>query len=308
MLAESTEGVNGLLLTVALGQEENRWKRITIIAREYGGTIMGKAEEGSAITLDELRMAIGEKRIRPAYQPIVEVASGQVVAEEALARLMTSNGAEIPASAFIELAEDKGQVHHIDFQLISHTVRRCVGKVAQGDAPIDHFVNISADLLQYPGLVQDILDLAVQSCTSCFSAVPEQKPLVIEITERQLLTDIPRTREVLAPFLDFGLRLAIDDFGSGYSSLLYLADLPVTFLKLEGELVRRAPYEPKVRAILRGVQELAEELEVKTVGEFVEDERTLDTIREIGIDWAQGYHFGRPEVDHRVNWLDGIPG
>ncbi|MDH5784430.1 MAG: EAL domain-containing protein [Chromatiales bacterium] len=265
---------------------------------------MNNRADTLAVTLAELRLAIDEQRLRPAYQPIIELATGQVVAEEALARIITPEGDVIPAEAFIQMAEERGLVHLIDHQLISHTVRRCVGQLAGGASPIDHFVNISADLLEFPALVQSILDLAVQSCTSCFASVPEKKPLVIEITERQLLTDIPRTREVLAPFLDFGLRLAIDDFGSGYSSLLYLADLPVTFLKLEGELVRRAPHEPKVRAILRGVQDLAQELEVKTIGEFIEDERTLDCVREIGIDWAQGHHLGRPEVDHRTNWLD----
>ncbi len=255
------------------------------------------------VALDELNLAIDQLRIRPAYQPIIDVASGQVVAEEALARLITADGAVVPAEAFIEIAEQHGLVHLIDHQLVSHTVRRCVGQLSCGSSPIDHFVNISADLLEFPELVQDILDLSVQSCTSCFSDVPDKKPIVIEITERQLLTDIARTREILAPFLDFGLRLAIDDFGSGYSSLLYLADLPVTFLKLEGELVRRAPHEPKVRAILRGVQDLAQELGIKTIGEFIEDERTLDSVREIGIDWAQGHYLGRPEVDYRINWL-----
>lgn len=267
---------------------------------------MNNRADKLTVTLGELHLALDQQRIRPAYQSIVEVATGQVVAEEALARIITPEGSVVPAEAFIAMAEEHSLVHLIDHQLISHTVRRCVGQLAGGTSPIDHFVNISADLLEFPDLVQDILDLAVQSCTSCFSDVPEKKPIVIEITERQLLTDIPRTREVLAPFLDFGLRLAIDDFGSGYSSLLYLADLPVTFLKLEGELVRRAPHETKVRAILRGVQDLARELDVKTIGEFVEDERTLDCVREIGIDWAQGNYLGRPEVDYRINWLDGF--
>ena len=80
-----------------------------------------------------------------------------------------------------------------------------------------------------------------------------QKPLVIEITEQQLLTDVKEAKRILQPFLDFGLRLAVDDFGSGYSSLHYLAELPIVFLKIEGRLVQRVKHDRKVRAIIQGM-------------------------------------------------------
>lgn len=245
---------------------------------------------------DDLLIALEDGRVRAAYQPIVEVASGRVVAEEALARYIDRQGQVHPAFAFIEGAEQREIVHRIDHRLACDTIHRCSQQIAAGREPIAHFVNISANLLRHRDLVQDILDTAVTACTTCFPESIAEKPLVIEITERQLLDNIHETKKIMAPFLDFGLRLAIDDFGSGYSSLLYLADLPITFLKIEGELVRRAPYEAKVRAILKGVQDLAGELDLITIAEFVESEQVLDVVREIGVDWAQGYHFGRPEI------------
>ncbi len=243
-----------------------------------------------------LKEALQGDRFRAAYQPIVEVNSGRMVANEALARLVREDGSLATASEFIGELERLRLTHRLDHHMACSTIRHCAGQVSPNDESIAHFVNISADLLRHGELVQDILNQAVLTCTSCFSEVPEKKPLVIEITERELLDDIEAARAMLAPFLDFGLRLAIDDFGSGYSSLLYLADLPITFLKLEGQLVRRAPHEAKVRKILKGVQALAHDLELTTIGEFVEDEATLACVRDLGIDWAQGSLFGQPQL------------
>jgi diguanylate cyclase len=117
--------------------------------------------------------------------------------------------------------------------------------------------------------------------------------LVLEITERQLLGDMNAVRAKLAPFLDFGMRLAIDDFGSGYSSFQYLADLPVSFLKIEGSLIKQVK-DKRVRQIVRRISDIAKDLELITIAEFVEDAETADILRDLEIDWAQGYLFGRP--------------
>ena len=119
---------------------------------------------------------------------------------------------------------------------------------------------------------------------------------MIEITEQQLLSDVNEAKRILQPFLDFGLRLAVDDFGSGYSSLHYLADLPITFLKIEGSLVKRVTHDKKVRAIIKGIQNIADDLELTTIAEYVEDQDTLDALRELGVNWGQGYFFGRPAL------------
>lgn len=257
---------------------------------------MKNTNNDSTFLGDMIELAVNEDRIKAAYQPIVEISSGKVVAEEALARLLEPGNDPLPAAQFIEIAENLQLAHMIDNKLVRETINRCRAQIDEGKVPIDHFVNISADLLRHPELIQGILDLAIESCQACFPSVKQEKPLVIEITERELLDDVEEARRLLDPFIKFGLRLAIDDFGSGYSSLLYLADLPVTFLKIEGELIKRAPNEKRVHAILRGVQDLANELGLITIAEFVEDERILDTIREIGIEWGQGYYFGRPEL------------
>lgn len=243
----------------------------------------------------QLEDALRQGRMRPAFQPIVDIATGAVVAEEALARLVTDHGQVVEASRFIQAASDLQLAHRIDSMIISATINRCTLQVSCGKT-VKHFVNASADLLRHPDLIQRILDEAYAACSASGNRVGPEKPLVIEITEREFIGDTKHARRVLAPLIDFGLTIAIDDFGSGYSSFQYLADLPVSYLKIEGSLIRRMKDEPQVRAIVRGIHDISRELGVRTVAEQIEDAVTHDILREIGVDWGQGYYFGRPEL------------
>ncbi|MHB1671367.1 MAG: EAL domain-containing protein, partial [Acidiferrobacter sp.] len=186
-----------------------------------------------------LETALRENRVVPAYQPIVELRTGRVVAEEALARIVTADGKVLAADEFIEAAEQFRLTYKIDWTvLLSALARR-----QTDDEDIVHFVNVSGDLLRYPRLLMDLLASAKTSFAR--KGVADVKPLVIEVTERELLENMDVTRERLAPFVDFGVQLALDDFGSGYSSFQYLADLPISFLKIDGRLISRIA-EPSV--------------------------------------------------------------
>jgi len=242
-----------------------------------------------------LDAALREQRIIPAYQPIVELATGKVMAEEALARLITPEGEVLDAGKFIEAASQLQLLHRIDMTVMMQAFQHCVTGLQTGTNSLTHFVNVSADLLRHRELVNSLLNTARSYCTACTELIGAVKPMVIEITERELVRDIDTARELLEPFIDFGLRLALDDFGSGYSSYQYLADLPISFLKIDGMLVRRLN-EPKVRAIVQGIQDTASELGLITLAEFVENEQTEAILKEIGVDWAQGFYYGRPRL------------
>ncbi len=242
-----------------------------------------------------LDVALSEGRIVPAFQPIVDLRTGNVVAEETLARLVTEDGIIIPAANFIGAAHQLQMLHRIDESIIMQAFSHCVLGLETGTNRLSHFVNVSTDLLRHRELVDKLLAEALRSCCSCSEKIGPVKPMVIEITERELLDDIATAKELLMPFIDFGLRLALDDFGSGYSSYQYLADLPVSFLKIDGALIRRV-HEPKVRAIIQGIQDTANALDIITLAEFVEDEQTEAILKDIGINWAQGYYYGKPEL------------
>jgi len=241
----------------------------------------------------KLNSAIIANRLVPAFQAIVDLKTGKQVAEEVLARLIDESGNVITATDFIPAAMELQLTHFVDYQIIKQTMRHCAANVAAGGQPIIHFVNISADLLLHQDMIHDLFAEAQAVCLSCGVDMGPIKPLVLEITERQLLGDITAVRAKLAPFLDFGMRLAIDDFGSGYSSFQYLADLPVSFLKIEGSLIMQVK-DKRVRQIVKRISDIAKDLQLISIAEFVEDAETADILRDLEIDWAQGHHFGRP--------------
>ena len=228
-----------------------------------------------------------------AYQPIVDLSNNMVVAEEALARVITEGGHILAATEFIDSARMLQLTHKIDRSVLLQTMQRCVRMLSAGGPRMSHFMNISGNLLHHPAVVEELLTTAMQTCMSCGDLIGPVKPMVIEVTERELLGDIPTARALLKPFTDFGLRLALDDFGSGYSSFHYLAEFPFSFLKIEGSLIKRLD-DPKVRVIVQGMQRVAEELNLITIAEFVENETIAIIARDIGINWAQGYYFSKP--------------
>jgi len=241
-----------------------------------------------------LNQALRDGRVIPAFQPIVELKSGEIVAEEALARIVSPNRSIIPASAFIDAARELQLSHQIDRSILLHTFAHCVTTL-QHNQTRAHFVNISGNLLRHPDIVAELLAAATRQCAVFHDRIGPTKPIVIEVTERELVSDLQAAHDMLKPFLDFGIRLALDDFGSGYSSYKYLADLPFSFLKIEGGLIRRVA-EPRVRTIVQGIQRTAADLGLITLAEYIENEQIADIVREIGIDWGQGYHFGKPAL------------
>lgn len=233
---------------------------------------------------DLLETALLEGRIVPAYQPIVDLRTGEVAAEEALARLLTADGRVIPAERFIDAATQFDLAQKIDRAIGVHVLNRMRAQ----SRPI--FINMSAGLLQHPHTLEQFVADSRQGVSGTARAI------VLEMTERELLGNLTTITRRLRPLLDLGLRLALDDFGSGYSSFQYLADLPVSFLKIDGELVRRLG-EQKARALVRGIQKIADELEVITVAEHVETESQAAILCETGVQWGQGFFFGKPMLE-----------
>jgi diguanylate cyclase (GGDEF)-like protein len=243
-----------------------------------------------------LQHALLEQRIVPAYQVIVDLRTGAAVADEALARLIEPDGRIVAAGEFIEAAEGINLIHMVDETIIRQAMARCATDLCTGSnaKTFAHFVNLSPQFLARRELVQAMLHEAGQYCTETGMTAEKTKPLVLEITERQLLEDFDGLMQDLQPLVDFGFRLALDDFGSGYSSFLYLATLPVSFLKIEGWMVANMRTNPKVLGMVKSIIALAREQGITTIAECVEDAVTAELLRELGADWAQGWYFGRP--------------
>lgn len=245
-----------------------------------------------------LKRAIEDDRIRVAYQPLVSLADGQIMGFDALARLVAENGDVIAAGQFIDVANRLRLEHRIDSRVSKQVMARCSQRMEQTGAPMKYMINCSADFLSRPEDVQQLLDRAQHFCSTCaVDMTGKAKPMVIEITERQLIGDAEAVRQLVQPLIDFGFQLAVDDFGSGYSSYLYVLKLPVSYLKIEAELVREAAHSARAQAMVRSINSMAHELGILTIAEGIEDEATAEVMRRIGVDWAQGYYWGRPEIE-----------
>ena len=244
-----------------------------------------------------LRAALAEHRIRAAYQPIVTLADAAVVAEEALARFVATDGVVTSAGAFIEAAVACELIAAIDETVLNQTLARCSVRRALGLPGRLHFVNVSAALLAAPAHLTH-LAAAVEPCgTPWAQDDPRWRSLVIEITERELITDLPGVIGALGPLLNAGVRLALDDFGSGFSSFLYLADLPIAFLKIEHALIARVGQDRRVDIMVEAIARMATDLHITTIAEGIETQAVAATVASLGILWGQGHHFGQPGWD-----------
>lgn len=256
--------------------------------------LAGQCAAGSSSLAHRLHAALANGHLRAAYQPIVDLRSGELVAEETLARIVDSHGEVLPAQDFIEAASQLQVLHRVDYEMMRHTLTHCADGVLAGRA-LRHFVHLSTDLLQHRDLVDRLLGLTAAQCSRCDAQVGPQKPLVIEITERELRGDGGRTWEALAPFLELGLGLAIDGFG-GAASFGYLARLPLRFIKVGRDLVRLARKDARVRVIVGGLGNIARDLGITTVAEHVEDRDAAQLMLDLGLDWGQGHYFGEPAL------------
>ena len=258
-----------------------------------------RAQSSGIIWLAQaVKHAVREGRVRMATQNIVDLATGEVVADESLARIQAPDGRVLPAGEFIDAAEGMGLMVDIDRQVVSQAMARCTEQVVAGNKRpgFAHFVNLSPQFLARQELVLETLATAQTYCTQCQVSLGPVKPIVFEITERQFLNNLDSLEADLKPLLDFGFRLALDDFGSGYSSFLYLARLPISFLKIEGWMVANMRQDKKISGIIENLANFARSQGIITIAEWIEDAETARILRDMGIDWGQGWHFGRPEL------------
>jgi EAL domain-containing protein (putative c-di-GMP-specific phosphodiesterase class I) len=224
------------------------------------------------------------------YQPIVELATGAVVAAEALLRWTRTDGSAISPGQFIPLAEQSGAIVAIGGWVLAQVCADLAGLYHEHGLAVT--VNVSAQQLREPMFADNVLEVLQRN------DVPGSA-LIVEITETVLVTSVIDTAtatEQLQKLRDHEVRIAIDDFGTGYSSLAYLRQLPVDILKMDGSFTAQQIEQGTARdlAFIRTILELSRILGLQTIAEVVETATQADRLNALGCDLAQGYHFARP--------------
>jgi diguanylate cyclase (GGDEF)-like protein len=226
--------------------------------------------------------AINERRIVPFFQPILDIANNRISGYEVLSRL-EQNGTHLEASRFIEYAEKAGAIHRLDTMVME----QALGKLAESGFTGYLFVNLSPRALA----VADFLNVLKKTVAN---AGIDPAQVVFEITERDTVRNIAILERMVNELKLDGFKLAIDDFGSGFSSFQYLRRLPVDFVKIEGDFVVNILSNERDRAFVQTIWRLAADLKIQVVAEHVEDAEVLAELKKIGVEYAQGYYVGRP--------------
>jgi EAL domain-containing protein (putative c-di-GMP-specific phosphodiesterase class I) len=257
--------------------------RISTPGDELDMAFLKHASQKSIFILESIRL----KRIIPYFQPIVDVKKKEVIAYEVLTRIVTPERV-LMAAEFIEEAEGMGAVGKIDYLLIDQALDAVKRHGFTGKL----FFNLSPKALLGNEFMPTMLSFMNQ-----YGLKPSQ--LVFEITERDTVKKLSEIENMVHGLKNDGFQLAIDDFGSGYSSFQYLTKFRADYLKIDGEFIKSMSglNNKKEKAIVANIAALANVLGIQTVAEYVESEAIMDSVRDVAIDYAQGYHIGHPRKD-----------
>ena len=249
----------------------------------------------------ELRRAIEERRLRLTYQPICELATGQIVAFESLARWTDEDGRERSPTDFIPVAEESGLIVPLGRWAIDEAAR-CLAAwdhAAGGHCGVKLAVNLSAIQLQ-----RDAIAPVLEAALDATGLTGDR--FTLELTESAIVGDPERVARTMHELRALGATLAMDDFGTGYSNLAYLQQLPIDILKIDRSFVTGMLASRDKTAIVRAVLGLAQALGKQTTAEGVESNALAQTLTALGCTFGQGYYYARP-LEASAAWATIAP-
>jgi diguanylate cyclase (GGDEF)-like protein len=226
--------------------------------------------------------AVDKRLVIPYFQPIVPLRPGMMECREVLCRI-EQDGTIIAAGDFIEAAESLGIVGKLDSILMDKAFAMVRDEGYEGSL----FVNLSPKSMIMAEFLPGIIGLADKYGI-------EHSRIVFELTERETVRNLSLLEKFVHELKSLGFKFAIDDFGSGFSSFQYIRQFPIDFVKIEGVFVRNMLKDYKDMAFVKTLAILAREFNISTIAEYIEDESILQAVRDVGIDYAQGFHVGRP--------------
>jgi predicted signal transduction protein with EAL and GGDEF domain len=253
----------------------------------------------------DLGRAVERREFEVAYQPIVDIASGAVVAVEALVRWRHPDLGLLLPGEFIPAAEETGLIRAIGSQVRQSACHQGAAWQQRhpGNSPLAVSVNLSVNELQDPELVGEV-------ASTLDSSGLDPRSLILEITETMLMEDLDCG--VLSRLKQLGVQIAVDDFGTGYSSLQYLHRFPIDILKIDRSFVGGTG-ETSEPALAKAILDLGESLNLCVIAEGLEDEAQVARLTDLGCRLGQGYHYSRPvptrELDEFIarNGVKGWP-
>jgi diguanylate cyclase (GGDEF)-like protein/PAS domain S-box-containing protein len=272
-----------------------------VVAKERGGDRIHDYQPGDSAVAEHFGQMQWVSRITKAFDegrftlfhqrivPLQDADDGAAPISELLVRMIDERGQLVAPGSFIPAAERFGLVGEIDRWVLATALRRLAENRSAGHRLQPCFtLNISGFSLGAADFLDQVIDEFEETGVD-----PAQ--ILFEITETAAIADLARAQQFISALRGKGCRFILDDFGKGLSSLGYLRSLPIDFLKIDGDFVRNMTVDPIQTALVASIHEIGDVMGLRTIAEFVEDEETLESVRRIGIDYAQGFLLARPE-------------
>jgi len=237
-----------------------------------------------------IEQALADDRFIFHFQPILHIGEGTVSHYEALLRMVREDGTVDPPGSFIGVAEATGLIREID----QYVVRAGVATLAEWSRN-GFSATISLNLSGTMMTARELLVPLLKKEVAHYGVDPGR--IIFEVTETAAVLDMASARQMMLDIKQLGCRFALDDFGVGLSSFSYLQQLPVDYIKIDGAFIRDLPHREDNQLFVQALVQVAHGLGRQTVAEFVEDAPTLDMLQKLGVNYAQGFHIGRPGAE-----------
>ncbi|MCK9490761.1 MAG: EAL domain-containing protein [Sulfurimonas sp.] len=241
---------------------------------------MSKIYEKNVIWTKKLKAAIGEDRIEPLFQPIVDVKTKEIIKYESLMRIVDEDGSYIAPFHFLDLAK-KNKLYH---QLTKIMIEKTFDKFKDSSYLVS--INIS---------VEDILNKEIHNLIlEKLSSYKMGERVVFELIESEGIENFDEVIKFINEVKSYDAKVSIDDFGTGYSNFEYLMKLKVDYIKIDGSMIKNIDTNKDSELITQTIVDFAKKMKIKTVAEFVYSKNVFDKVAELDVDYAQGYYFGEP--------------
>ncbi len=231
--------------------------------------------------LNVYKKALYDGNIIPHFQPIIDVSNDRVLKYEALARIVTDDGSIVTPDKFLTSAmEDR------TFEFFTRQIMQKVFNI-YSKTHVEISMNLTYENINSPEMISYIKNRLDKY---------GGERMTFEIVETEEIQDYNVLNNFISMVKEYGVKVSIDDFGSGYSNFTNLIRLNIDFIKIDGSLIEELLIDGKVRHMVEGIIQYSKNIDVKTIAEFVSSKEISDEVKRIGVDYVQGYHHGKPKA------------
>ncbi len=252
----------------------------------YSQELDSLQNEGRTYWINQVQLALQEKRLFPYYQPIVHLASGQVVKYESLMRMVDREGQIISPGDFLPILEQTRYYPRMTQAIVEQACSFFSTK------NVYFSVNLSVDDLLQQQTIEFIIATAKRYRVT--------DRIIIEVVETQNVQNYDVALQTIDTLKALGMKIAIDDFGSGYANFSYLSEFPADYVKIDGSLISKVNSDSKTHHLVKMLIDYAHNEGMEVIAEFVSDAAIQKTVEKLGCDYGQGFHLGRPVSGEKI--------